>query len=122
MIREVYFLLVWTLTLLIYLLRRFRLIHLTPQQIKIVTLTAEGKNTKRIAIILKIAEKTVYSQKARIYQQTGLNELTDWVHFAFLKGWARCKTWEELGISPTDESEPGLYEEKKGDIVRKQPL
>ena len=56
--------------------------NLTPRQLQIVRLLAEGKGNKEIGVELGITTRTVESHRAKIMLKLGLHSLTELVHYA----------------------------------------
>ncbi|MGA8869873.1 MAG: response regulator transcription factor [Candidatus Acidiferrales bacterium] len=55
---------------------------LTPRQLEIVQLLAEGKSNKEVATILNISVKTAETHRANIMLKLDLHSITDLVHYA----------------------------------------
>jgi DNA-binding NarL/FixJ family response regulator len=55
---------------------------LSPRELQIVKLVAEGKSNKEVANTLKISIKTVESHRAHIMQKLGLHSITELVRYA----------------------------------------
>lgn len=56
--------------------------HLTPREIQILRLTAEGNSNKQIADALRLSVCTVESYRARIMLKLQIHSLVELVHFA----------------------------------------
>jgi DNA-binding NarL/FixJ family response regulator len=56
--------------------------QLTPRQLEIIQLLAEGKSNKEVATILDISVKTVETHRANIMLKLDLHSITDLVHYA----------------------------------------
>lgn len=59
---------------------------LTPRQLEILQMIAEGKNTKRIALILGVSVKTVESHRALLMKRLGLQDIASLVRHALKMG------------------------------------
>lgn len=62
---------------------------LTPRQREILTLIAEGQNTKTIARSLNISVKTVESHRAQVVERLGIHDIAGLVRFALRMGLVR---------------------------------
>ena len=56
--------------------------RLTPRQLEIIQLLAEGKSNKEVATILNISVKTAETHRANIMLKLDLHSITDLVHYA----------------------------------------
>jgi DNA-binding NarL/FixJ family response regulator len=62
---------------------------LTPRQVQILQLIAEGQSTKQIAARLEISAKTVESHRAQIMQRLDVHHVAGLVHYALRRGIVR---------------------------------
>jgi two-component system response regulator NreC len=60
---------------------------LTPREVEILKLSAEGYSNKEIAGQLVISVKTVETHKAHIADKLGLKSRVEWLRYARNKGW-----------------------------------
>lgn len=60
--------------------------RLTPRELEIVKLIAEGKSSKQISSILFISGKTVNAHRTNIMKKLDVNKVTDLVIYAIKKG------------------------------------
>ena len=68
------------------------LLHsLTPRQRQILTLIAQGYNTKRIALGLNISPKTVESHRAHLMERLRIHDLAGLVRFAIRMGLVKAE-------------------------------
>jgi DNA-binding NarL/FixJ family response regulator len=56
--------------------------RLTPRQLEIIQLLAEGRSNKEVATILNISVKTAETHRANIMLKLDLHSITDLVHYA----------------------------------------
>jgi DNA-binding NarL/FixJ family response regulator len=61
---------------------------MTPREIEIVRLLAEGKTNKETAALLGIAVRTVETHRSRIMLKLGLHSLAELIHYAMRHGLA----------------------------------
>lgn len=59
---------------------------ITPRELEIVKLIAEGKSNKQISSLLFISEKTVNVHRSNIMKKLNINKVTDIVIYAMKKG------------------------------------
>ena len=59
---------------------------LTPRQLEILRLVAEGQSTKEIAFALNVSVKTVETHRAQLMQRLGIHEVTGLVKYAMRLG------------------------------------
>lgn len=59
---------------------------LTPRKREILKMIAEGKNTKQIALVLSISNKTVESHRAQLMKQLGVQDIASLVRHALKMG------------------------------------
>jgi len=64
--------------------------RLSPRELEIVQLVAEGKSNKEVANILDIAVKTVESHRANIMEKLGLHSVTELVRYAIRNNIVEC--------------------------------
>ena len=62
---------------------------LTPRQIQILQLIAEGLSTKQIAVRLSISAKTVESHRAQVIDRLDVHHVAGLVHYALRRGLVR---------------------------------
>ena len=60
--------------------------RLTPRQLEVLKLIAEGHSTKEIAVRLELSAKTVESHRAQIMDRLGINHVAGLVHYAIRFG------------------------------------
>jgi DNA-binding NarL/FixJ family response regulator len=60
---------------------------LTPREIEIITLIAEGKSSKEIAEILFLSFRTIQNHRTKIMNKLNLTKNTDLVRYAIQKGY-----------------------------------
>lgn len=60
--------------------------RITPREIEIVRLLAEGKSNKEIAAQLRITVRTVETHRAKIMLKLGLHSVADLIHYAIKEG------------------------------------
>jgi len=60
--------------------------QLTPREMEILHLLAEGKLNKEIAALLGISVRTVETHRARIMLKLGLHSLAELIHYALRHG------------------------------------
>ena len=63
-------------------------LRITPRELEIVRLLAEGKVNKEIAALLGIAVRTVETHRSRIMLKLGLHSLAELIHYAMRNGLA----------------------------------
>lgn len=61
-------------------------IHLSPRELEIVRLTAEGKTAREIANELHLSKRTIESHKARIFSKLNCKSTAELVNYAFRNG------------------------------------
>jgi DNA-binding NarL/FixJ family response regulator len=61
---------------------------LTPREIEIISLIAEGKSSKEIAAIMFLSFRTIQNHRSRIMKKLNLKKNTDLVRYAIHKGYA----------------------------------
>ncbi|GCE12988.1 response regulator [Tengunoibacter tsumagoiensis] len=59
---------------------------LTPREIEVLTLVAEGKTNQEIATLLVLSIKTVQAHRANVMEKLGLQDITHLVRFAIHHG------------------------------------
>lgn len=59
---------------------------LSPRELQIVRLSAEGKTTREIADMLNLSKRTIESHKARIFSKLNCKTTTELVNYAFRNG------------------------------------
>lgn len=64
---------------------------LTPREIEVLILIAEGYTNKEIAEELVISVKTVETHKAHIAEKLGIKSRVEWLRYAREKGWLRTE-------------------------------
>lgn len=64
---------------------------LTNRQLDVLELAATGYKNKEIAAKLKISKKTVEKHRQKILERTGINGLSNLVHYALAKGIVKNK-------------------------------
>jgi DNA-binding NarL/FixJ family response regulator len=62
--------------------------RMTPREIEIVRLLAEGKTNKEIAALLGVAVRTVETHRSKIMLKLGLHSLAELIHYALRHGLA----------------------------------
>jgi DNA-binding NarL/FixJ family response regulator len=65
---------------------RRSLVKLTPRQIEVLRLVAEGRRTREIAAALKLSVKTVESHRGEIMKRLGVRDVVSLVHYAMRVG------------------------------------
>jgi len=60
--------------------------QLTPREMEILHLLAEGKANKQIAALLGISVRTVETHRAKIMLKLGLHSLAELIHYALRHG------------------------------------
>jgi DNA-binding NarL/FixJ family response regulator len=60
--------------------------ELTPREIEVVTLVAEGKTTHEIAIILGVSAKTIDCHRFRIHNRLGIHNVVELTKYALRNG------------------------------------
>jgi DNA-binding NarL/FixJ family response regulator len=60
--------------------------RMTPRELEIIRLLAEGKSNKEIATALGIAVRTVETHRARIMLKLGLHSLAELIHYSMRHG------------------------------------
>jgi DNA-binding NarL/FixJ family response regulator len=60
---------------------------LTPREVEIITMIAEGKSSKEIAEILFLSFRTIQNHRAKIMRKLNLKKNTDLVKYAIHKGY-----------------------------------
>jgi DNA-binding NarL/FixJ family response regulator len=66
--------------------QRVREDPLTPRELEVVKLIAEGNSSKQIAYILTISEKTVERHRANILEKLGMRDRVDLTRYAIRRG------------------------------------
>jgi DNA-binding NarL/FixJ family response regulator len=61
--------------------------HLTPREIEILTLIAEGKSSKEIAEKLFLSFRTIQNHRTKIMRKLRLRKSADLVKYAIRKGY-----------------------------------
>jgi len=61
---------------------------LSPREIEIITLIAEGKSSKEIAALLFLSFRTIQNHRAKIMKKLNLKKNTDLVRYAIRKGYS----------------------------------
>ncbi|HLY18794.1 MAG TPA: LuxR C-terminal-related transcriptional regulator [Bryobacteraceae bacterium] len=59
---------------------------LTPREVQVLELVADGKSTKEIAVLLGISYKTADSHRSRIMEKVGVHETASLVRYAIRHG------------------------------------
>jgi DNA-binding NarL/FixJ family response regulator len=65
---------------------RRSLVTLTPRQIEVLRLVAEGRRTREIASELKLSVKTVESHRGELMKRLGVRDVVSLVHYAMRVG------------------------------------
>jgi DNA-binding NarL/FixJ family response regulator len=65
---------------------RRSLVKLTPRQIEVLRLVAEGRRTREIASALKLSVKTVESHRGEVMKRLGVRDVVSLVHYAMRVG------------------------------------
>ena len=55
---------------------------MTPREVEIIRLLAEGKSNKEIAALLGIAVRTIETHRSKIMLKLGLHSLAELIHYA----------------------------------------
>jgi DNA-binding NarL/FixJ family response regulator len=58
----------------------------TPREVEIIRLLAEGKTNKEIAALLGIAVRTVETHRSKVMLKLGLHSLAEIIHYAMRHG------------------------------------
>jgi len=58
----------------------------TPREREVLQLLAEGNNTREIASILRLSEKTVENHRRQMRERLGLKSMADWIKYAIREG------------------------------------
>jgi DNA-binding NarL/FixJ family response regulator len=61
-------------------------VRVTPREIEIIRLLAEGRTNKEIAALLGIAVRTVETHRSKIMLKLGLHSLAEIIHYAMREG------------------------------------
>lgn len=59
---------------------------LSPRELQILQLVAEGKSTKEVALLLNISVKTAESHRTRVMEKLEVHEVAGLVHYAVRRG------------------------------------
>jgi DNA-binding NarL/FixJ family response regulator len=60
--------------------------RVTPREVEVIRLLAEGKTNKEIAALLEIAVRTVETHRSKIMLKLGLHSLAEIIHYAMRHG------------------------------------
>jgi DNA-binding CsgD family transcriptional regulator len=61
--------------------------QVTPREIEIVKMIAEGHSTREISFRLFISEHTVHTHRKNILYKLGVKNMAHLVHYTWQKGW-----------------------------------
>lgn len=64
----------------------FALASLSPREIEVFKLIAEGKSTKEIACLMKLSVKTVEAHRRKVMEKLGMRNIADLVRHAIREG------------------------------------
>jgi DNA-binding CsgD family transcriptional regulator len=62
-------------------------LQVTPREIEIVKMIAEGMSTRQISFQLFISEHTVHAHRRNILTKLGVKNMAHLVHYTWQKGW-----------------------------------
>ena len=63
----------------------------TPRELEVGTLIAEGKTNPEIAAVLGVSVSTVDNHRRSLYAKVGVTNAVELTHHAIRKGWVRVK-------------------------------
>ncbi len=66
-------------------------IELTPREVEIVKLVADGKSNKEMSLLLGIALRTVETHRERVMRKLQINSIADLTHYAIARGLVSLK-------------------------------
>jgi DNA-binding CsgD family transcriptional regulator len=61
-------------------------IGLTPRELQVLTLVAEGRTSREIALILRVAPRTVETHREHIRRKLGTSSIAGFTRFAIARG------------------------------------
>lgn len=62
-------------------------LQVTPREIEIVKMIAEGMSTRQISFQLFISEHTVHTHRKNILLKLGVRNMAHLVHYTWQRGW-----------------------------------
>ncbi len=90
---------------------------LTPRELEIVALVAEGLTNREVAQRLYLSHNTVKVHLRNIFVKTGVASRTELTRLAILKGWVTLPGRPAEGAEATEEAAPAVETEAKGEAA-----